>query len=268
MSDPIGQFEEQGYCVLRGVYAPALVERALALTNQWHARLEPGVAAKQPGLEKDQTIIYNLQNKDPFFLEMLFHSEAVAAILTHLLNDPWFKAIPADDPNYILRSFVARSSRAKLAMHLDAFVPGADAFVTSAQASIALEDHDEESGCMVVVPGSHRSAEYTTPDAYDEAIPVVARPGDVVVFDGRLWHGTRPNTSGHTRWALIFGMVRWWMKQGFDIPRSLPQAIYETLTDSQKAVLGFCSVPPADETTGFNPRRGYDALPARVADLR
>ena len=101
-----------------------------------------------------------------------------------------------------------------------------------------------------------------------DAISSESQAGDVVIWDSRTWHGASENKSGGTRWAIIGTFARWWLKQFMDIPRSLPQEIYEKLTDSQKAILGFCSMPNKDETTGIDMKRGYDSLLPDVAAYR
>ena len=88
--------------------------------------------------------------------------------------------------------------------------------------------------------------------------------GDVYVWDSRIWHGAGPNPGEGTRWSLIATYCRWWLKQMFDITGTLPQSVYDTLTDRQKAVMGFCSIPWSSETQGIDMKRGYDELPTRV----
>ena len=129
------------------------------------------------------------------------------------------------------------------------------------QAAIALDNRDEANGCSLVVPGSHLSGCYSDRD-YQGALPVPMRAGDVALWDSRLWHGARPNTSGGPQaWTLIATLQRWWVKPRFDITSGLPAAIYAELSDSQKALLGFCCEPPKDEFHGTNTRQGYDGLP-------
>ena len=264
----IQQIETDGYCKIPQVYRPEQVQKALALAGEWKERAERSLSDNVPYLNRNQPMVYNLQNKDFYFLELLFEPPFLQKVLTHFLNDIWFKQIPQDEPNYILRSYLARSSSGTLPMHIDSFVPymGNHCFVM--QASIILEDQNETNGCTVVVPGSHTRGRYTTQESFGEALPIESQAGDLVLWDSRLWHGTKANTSGGTRWALIATFARWWIKQAFEINRSLPQSIYDKLTDSQKAVLGFCSIPYADETKGIDMKRDYDSLLADVAGYR
>ena len=115
------------------------------------------------------------------------------------------------------------------------------------QCVILLEDMTEENGCTVIVPGSHLSDQYAPQDAFANAVSIHGKAGDLVIWDSRTWHAAKENASNRTRWSIIATFCRWWIKQAFDIPGNLPQDIYDQLTDNQKAVLGFSSVPYDDE---------------------
>jgi ectoine hydroxylase-related dioxygenase (phytanoyl-CoA dioxygenase family) len=115
-----------------------------------------------------------------------------------------------------------------------------------------------------VIPGSHLSGKYASQDALKDAVPIESKAGDMVIWDTRLWHATSNNTSGRTRWAILATFTRWWIKQMFDIPRSLPQHIYEKLTDKQKAVMGFCSISNKTEMDGIDLISGYEKLQQEV----
>lgn len=81
---------------------------------------------------------------------------------------------------------------------------------------IAIDDADTElgNGPLHVVPGSHLLAEEfrgTNTSAtflqdvgriWPHTVPVPVRAGDAVVLDGRLVHGSPPNTSGRLRLAV------------------------------------------------------------------
>ena len=104
------------------------------------------------------------------------------------------------------------------ALHQDQFYlrvqPG-----TCMAAWLALDDCDEENGCMRVVPGSHKwpvlcpiaadttqsFTDVTVPIPPDQEIrPVLMKAGDVLFFNGQLVHGSYPNTSpDRFRRALI-----------------------------------------------------------------
>ncbi len=104
------------------------------------------------------------------------------------------------------------------ALHQDQFYlraqPG-----TCVAAWLALDDCDEENGCMQVVPGSHQWPLLCTIEAditqsfTDVTVPIppgaevkpcIMKAGDVMFFHGLLVHGSYPNTSpDRFRRALI-----------------------------------------------------------------
>ena len=104
------------------------------------------------------------------------------------------------------------------ALHQDQFYlrvqPG-----TCMAAWLALDDCDEENGCLQMVPNSHTwsvlcTAEADTSQSFTEVTvplapgiepqPVIMKAGDVVFFNGQVVHGSFPNTSKERfRRALI-----------------------------------------------------------------
>ena len=83
---------------------------------------------------------------------------------------------------------------------------------TCVAAWLALDDCDEENGCLQVVPGSQQLpvlcttpadpsqsfTDVTVPVPPDmQVVPVRMRAGDVLFFNGQLIHGSFPNTSAN-----------------------------------------------------------------------
>lgn len=192
--------------------------------------------------------VYNLQNKSIEFIRLI-SNEVITSIIKHFLNDPFYQVMPTEEPNFILNYYNSRSSGGFLDLHIDCKVPATGKYTWVMQVAFVLEDMDELNGCTVVVPGSHKSGEYTD-RSFQKRIPLTAKAGDVLIWDSRLWHGTRENISGKSRWVAIATVSQWWIKQNLDIPRMLPQEIYEKCTENEKVLLGFCSIPPiTDEKT-------------------
>jgi Phytanoyl-CoA dioxygenase (PhyH) len=268
MQQVIEKLEKDGYCRVPGVFSPDQIKRLLDLVLQWHRRTRDSLSSNVPYLNREHPMVYNLQSKDYFFLDIILGHPMIEEILRRFLNDPWYKQIPADEPNYILRSYLARSSTYAMPMHIDSFIPYIGTHVNSMQVGIVLEDQTISNGCTLVVPGSHQSGRYADRDAIEAAVPIESQAGDAVFWDSRVWHATTENAGGRTRWAVIATFARWWMKQAFNIPQTLPQDIYDRLNRKQKAVLGFCSLPYNDETEGIDMKRGYETLSADVAEYR
>lgn len=268
ISKYIAAIERDGYCYIPQAFSREKVAKALELVRYWYDKTLSTHSDRVPFLNRKQPMVYNLQSKDIFFLRMLLECELLEPILKNFLNDRWFSSIPTDAPNYILRSFLARSSNHQMPLHIDSFVPYMGSHIFMMQCSIVLEDQTEKNGCTVLVPGSHRAGEYCTQESFQSAHSIVARAGDIVFWDSRVWHGARKNESDGTRWTMIATFCRWWIKQAFDIPGNLPQEIYDQLTNRQKAVLGYCSVPYDNEVLGIDMKRGYEHLPQCVKDYR
>ncbi|HEU4464456.1 MAG TPA: phytanoyl-CoA dioxygenase family protein [Gemmatimonadota bacterium] len=76
-------------------------------------------------------------------------------------------------------------------------------------------------GNFVLLPGSHRSDSIERPPDDDNDVPgarpVLARPGDAVVFDRRVWHMRSRNGSSLTRKALFYAYTYRWVRPRDDL---------------------------------------------------
>ena len=238
------RIRSNGYTIVEEALSNQLVNQLLLMVRQQfdHQKKDP---LSQVPAEWEADWILNLQNKDKEFIDLL-DLPIARALMIRLLNDPHFRPFPATDPNYILGQFVARSSLEELELHIDAGMPQPGHDTTMIQMSFVLEDTNSENGCTHVVPGSHLLGEYSD-RSYQNPMPVPGRAGDLLIWDARLWHGSKKNNTDNTRWCIIATFQRWWIKQSFDMPRALPENIYVKLTDKQKALIGYCTIPPLDE---------------------
>jgi hypothetical protein len=253
-----------GYTVINDYMDSATVAKLLSLTNQLYDPEKHRMFAGRPERELDDKFVYNLQNKDKAYIDLL-SEPSLTKILMENLNDPYYKHIPPEDPNYILSFYNARSSGPQLDLHTDTFVPSPGEKTWVMQAAFFLEDATVENGCTILVPGSHISGKFVDRQlAKLEYVEVKA--GTLVLWDSRIWHGTTENKSKKSRWSLIATFSAWWVKQRSDMTRSVPEEIYQKLTDSQKVLLGFCSIPPKSEMERLNFKGGYKELRPSVAD--
>ena len=262
--DYLRQLDVYGYVIIPGGLSPELTTHYKSLiARYWQSAAKLKYEGK-PDRDADDRFVYNLQNKDKAFIDLL-SIPVVKNLLMKKLNDPFYRFLPADKPNYILSYFNARSSGNVLDLHIDSYVPNPGPYCTMMQAVYVLEDMNEMNGCTVVVPGSHRSGQYTDREL-KARVPLIAKAGDIAIWDSRLWHGTTENIAKASRWALIATFSQWWIKQSMDMPRALPKNIYAQLSDEQKCLLGFCSLPPKDETQRINTKCGYDFLKPTLDD--
>lgn len=265
MNKNIQEIKEQGYTILPQVLKDWEIIYLLQLVKNHYRISSPHQSKDVPYLNNNQPNVYNLQNKDINFINILFGLKDVEDILINCLNDKWYKQIPQDQPNYILRSFGARSSNSALPLHIDSFIPYQGDEVIAMQVAIMLEDSTLENGCTTCVPGSHKSGKYADNSVDNKAawdtqyiIPLEAKAGDILIWDSRLWHATTDNKSEGTRWAIIATFTRWWIKQHFDIPNNIPRNVEEKLTPKDKQLLGYCSIPFKNEFEGIDLKRGLE----------
>jgi hypothetical protein len=265
----MGELEENGYSVIPGAVPQERVRDLLAsmhALSQARPALDP---ANAPFLNRGHDVLYNLQREDVKYPHTFTRDPRVMDVLKALLNDVWYKQIEQDRPNFIMRSLIGRSSgKAALPLHLDSFIPSSGKLCYSAQIALVLETQNPERGCTIVVPGSHRSDAYADQSALANAIPIISQPGDIVIWDSRLWHGALPNTTNESRWALIGTFTRWWIKQNFDMAGTLPQHIYDALDDDERVLFGYCSLPPRSEYDRTDIKTGHAHLKPRVADYQ
>jgi len=124
-------------------------------------------------------------------------------------------------------------------------------------------------GNFKVVPGSHTTNRIDGPPRRDipwpdppGAIEVTANPGDVVLFDRRIWHARSDNHSTITRKAVFFGYTYRWVVSRDAIPED-----GAGFTPVQRQLFGMLGDTDGDHAWGHEPAKVplYEAL--RTAGL-
>jgi hypothetical protein len=256
--DAVANIKSHGYHIIKQSFNADVLQRIKQELNSIIVDFEPpsnGI----PYLNRQSSLIYNPDHKSLYILHFLLREDPfIHGLLKHFLNDPWYRKIPESQPNYVLRASIARSSSSKaLPLHIDSFVPSSSAHVCVMQILYCVEESSSRTGATVVVPGSHLSDRYASQDALSSAIALELKPGDVAIWDSRLWHGALPNTSSKTRWALVATYTRWWIKQNYQKPLSIPRSYLDTLTRAEKTIIGVDSYPPFDEYERIDIKSGY-----------
>ena len=257
----INEIEKNGFTILKNQVEnkkiAELKETLLSLREKFPIPDD----ATTPRLNKESDVIYNPDQKDRIFTSVLFSNKLLMDTLCYFLNDEYYRKIPNENPNFILRAMIARSSaKSPLPMHIDSFIPSSGKRPFVIQTSLVIDDQNASNGSTIIVPGSHLSDEYAPQEMFEKATPLVANSGDIVVWDSRLWHGALPNRSSNSRWSLIATFTRWWIKQNYNVTNSLPKAIYDDMSDYELGIMGFCSVPPNDEYDRIDIKSGYEIL--------
>jgi ectoine hydroxylase-related dioxygenase (phytanoyl-CoA dioxygenase family) len=122
---------------------------------------------------------------------------------------------------------------------------------------IAVDDATEDNGCLWVIPGSHRSGylypqrPHTRQDEWDfsaesygfdvgAAMPLPAKAGTVVFFNGYLVHGSYKNRTSSYRRAL----VSHYMNAYSLLPWRYPRDGIPTSVDDVRTILPVAGVDP------------------------
>lgn len=127
-------------------------------------------------------------------------------------------------------------------------------------------------GNFTVLPGSHTTNWLPGPPtrgtpwpAPQGAVQITANPGDVVVFDRRLWHARSDNYSDHTRVAAFFGYTYRWIAGRDDVADLPNRAEWAGFNPVQRQLLGDPGDGTGDHRWGHDPATTplYGALARR-----
>lgn len=197
------QFDEQGYLVARGLFSREEAEFYNQHYMVMHDRNTPNVVDNITD-EQDPLKIY------PRMLMMHREDEvSLKFLIDERIRDVMNALLPRE-PLAVQTMMYFKPPQARgQALHQDQYFlrvqPG-----TCIAAWMALDEIDEENGCLQVVPGSQSwpllclTKADTTQSFTDITVPlpegtpvnpVIMQPGDVLFFNGQLVHGSGPNRS-------------------------------------------------------------------------
>jgi ectoine hydroxylase-related dioxygenase (phytanoyl-CoA dioxygenase family) len=102
-----------------------------------------------------------------------------------------------------------------------------------------LDDFTEANGATRVVPGSHLRGR--TPSGPEpESVRMLGEAGCLGFIDGRVWHGTSPNTTAGERRRGIFAYYcAPYLRQQENVFRSLDPTVRRGLSRRMRALLGY-----------------------------
>jgi ectoine hydroxylase-related dioxygenase (phytanoyl-CoA dioxygenase family) len=202
------QYERDGYAVARGLFSPeevrAYLQHYMAMhereTMAENASLNDATSVKDGDPLKKWPRLMQMHRRDETSLRWLLDDRLNRALTALMKREPY--AVQT------MMYFKPPTARGQ-ALHQDQYYlrvqPG-----TCVAAWLALDDCDEENGCLMVVPGSHTwpllcpipadtqqsFTDITVPLPEGErAVPVILKAGDVLFFNGQVVHGSGPNMS-------------------------------------------------------------------------
>jgi hypothetical protein len=223
------------------------------------AFIKPGSWIGTPKGEPYFQSVSFLVNKGRVFID-LAASELSLAYARHLLDERF---------NMIALSGIVVGKSAPLQdLHFDQLVmPFVAPIPAVMNIFVLLTDFDEDMGATRFVPGTHLLAQEAVnkarggpmygyfPDQKDTA-PAVAKAGDAIIWDGRVWHGQGASTSDKIRRSISMIYARPFLKPIELFPASISDEVYPTRSDTERALFDHT----ADQGWGarFAPRHAHD----------
>jgi len=163
----------------------------------------------------------------------LLDSEALCSVVDEIL-----------DRNAILYAFSTSTVAPKDtnyagSIHVDSprVIPG---YITNLGFIIALTEFTAENGATQMLPYSFERTEPPTESEFsNNAVAVLMKPGDAIVFNCRSWHRSTPNRTDTWRASITLNFCRSYMRQRFDYPRMISKSDALMLSSRQRRLLGF-----------------------------
>jgi ectoine hydroxylase-related dioxygenase (phytanoyl-CoA dioxygenase family) len=235
-----GQFDRDGFLVLRDVLEPPLVSRLVAAADRLATQ-----GMDQDGLsERRHWQRRNCLPLDPAFLELLDHPQVlpvVAAILgwdLHLITSHLIVRTPTPDADAHFKGEGWHRDGGQSSWEMTEPHPR-----ILLKVAYFLSDQSEPGrGNTQVVPGSNRLTgplawEPGAPHPYG-AIEVLGKPGDAFLFEQRTYHAVGPNHSDLTRKSLFMGYgFRWVYPMDYHPMRDYVE-LYAQASTIQRQLLG------------------------------
>jgi ectoine hydroxylase-related dioxygenase (phytanoyl-CoA dioxygenase family) len=125
---------------------------------------------------------------------------------------------------------------------------------------VMLDDSTIENGCTWMYSGSHLQTDKPDKETfYSRAERAPCKAGDIILFDGNIWHAAGNNTSTEDRALLTPIYSKPLMKQQLDYPRAFGYDFSRRISPELKQVLGYNALTPVtiDEFYKPLPERFY-----------
>lgn len=239
--------DNDGYIVIKNFLSKNKCEQLLNKT------LKKKLIQKDPGnFHQGAQMIYNLQNKEKDFLNLIFNSK-INKICKGYFS---YGAFKKDKDIYQFDSMHSRilTGRAKSQnLHIDSRVCGINP-PTHIHFFLYLTNVRKIDGPTQLVPKSHKLNRFPHNKDKINAKKISGSPGTLIIINSSIWHGSSKKITLDQRVILTLSFSRWHLRQSFSIPYSLPKKFKKKLNLKQKKILGYFNYPPKDENKGLRMR--------------
>lgn len=252
------EIETQGYTLVEDALTERECIRYVELLEDDYSRYAHLHAASPATSHKlndksQEKVVYNLHNKNLEYFGLFDHPKTWNIVEATLKKGSYQDSEAVNLLNISARNPGPYTEAQQL--HLDSNLPGRGGFPLIVVVLYMLEDFTVENGATRLVPGSHLYDAYAdTGKTYDNEKVIVGKRGTALIYNGATWHGGSKKHNDKSRWAVILGYGRWFIKPSFDFSRNIPETIYSQLSERRRRLLGLDSNPPVDEFTRITRR--------------
>jgi ectoine hydroxylase-related dioxygenase (phytanoyl-CoA dioxygenase family) len=214
-----------GVVVIEDVYDMNVIHSAKEIINnladtQGQKESHFNAEAEAKGKINLQQRVWNLFGKDPIFSKII-SNDIIFELMSNFLGTEFACG------SYCASRLLPGSPGQEL--HIDypywdfynkeTFPRGLNSsFAQNIQATIPLDVCTKLSGATAYIPGSQKNLHY--PNKEDDITSrkqMIAKPGDLVFFNGNCWHGAMPNKSENQRAVLLIEFLPKYIKPVEDL---------------------------------------------------
>lgn len=229
----MSDLSEYGCCILTNVLSAARIALLKQkMDEQYEAEEALGELTPERGLS-NKIVIPNLVNKGQHYLDLVTHDET-EAFASHVFGKQWLLS------SLTAHMFIGTTPSVELVHRDQGQVPASLEQPALLNLFYLLDDFTPERGSTVVFPGSHRwpPAHRLHPPAAAKGIQVTVPAGSLFAFEGRLWHATGANLTGHPRRALSVFCSAPWLRQQENALAATSHDLLENADPTLRARLG------------------------------
>ena len=239
--DELASLDRDGYLVRECLFPGQELEALRQATDRLFES-EVDLESRKSGERSWGAILRYLEDKDPVFLDLIQH-EGLVSIARAMMG-----------PMVRLRGLSARISwpgeevqSAPYHQHLRVNATPRPAWFSEPHGLdilIYLDDLNEETGPVCLVPGSHkwvdREPPYRQYDALEDEVVFRVPAGSAVLMHSNVWHRTYP-TVGASRRMLILSYTPCWLRRspyGSPPEERLSESILDGASEGLRELLG------------------------------
>jgi ectoine hydroxylase-related dioxygenase (phytanoyl-CoA dioxygenase family) len=197
----LSHFDEKGYLIVENCLTDKLCDELLSILNNLAESENLNDTSYKYGSGKLQRI-YHLINKNKIFQNIILHNNI------HDLNDHAFDRETLHDKYYLssLHANILSPGAEEQIIHVDAAVPSPlPEWIIRTNVNFIIHDYTYENGATLCYPGSHKFLRIPdrTQNYKNKLIPLEAKKGSLVFWNGHLWHKSGANNSNKNRYSIL-----------------------------------------------------------------